>query len=95
MEKKKRRQISLSFSEEEFERVDKLRRDTRLSLSGLVSRILLERKVELHVRNRSMDDCMEELTLIRRLLQDGEVASPALLERIKAEILKLSALWLQ
>lgn len=95
MEKKKRRQISLSFSEEEFERVDKLRRDTRLSLSGLVSRILLERKVELHVRNRSMDDCMEELTLIRRLLQEGEVASPALMERIKAEILKLSALWLQ
>lgn len=95
MEKKKRRQISLSFSEEEFERVDKLRRDTRLSLSGLVSRILLERKVELHVRNRSMDDCMEELTLIRRLLQEGEVASPALMERINAEILKLSALWLQ
>ena len=85
----------MSFSEEEFERVDKLRRDTRLSLSGLVSRILLERKVELHVRNRSMDDCMEELTLIRRLLQEGEVASPALMERINVEILKLSALWLQ
>jgi hypothetical protein len=97
--KSKRYRVTLEFSEEQYGQVDKLRKETRLSLSSLVCHILLQKKVDLHVRNRSMDECMEELIILRRRLEDDarETGPGAtdMIARIQEQIRKLSELWLQ
>ncbi len=91
---KKWYRVSACFSEEDHLRLKELSRQTGLPMAGVFFHVLSNSKMTIRHRNQSLDDCMEELVLIREQIKNSGV-TPELLEKILVQIHKISKLWLR
>jgi hypothetical protein len=92
----KRYRVTLTLSKEEYERLEKLHKETNLPFATMINHILLEKKITVFHRNRSMDEAMEELIILRKqLLEVGPKEGLDLIGQINDRIFKLSDIWLQ